>query len=366
MKTLLVAAGLSLVLAGTPQPWVYNETSQSWQTTADWVVGGNFVPSTAVNQLEMWQLDTWDEETIDRELGFAASLGMNVMRVFLHDLMWKHDSKSFLETTDKFLDIAAKHEIGILFVFFDSCWNAYPQLGPQPEPIPYRHNSQWLQSPGIDIVQNAEEFPKLEEYVSGVLNHYKSDSRIIGWDLWNEPDSGGGYDPEQMEPLLSQVFQWARKVSPSQPLTSCLFHFGPWDDYDGLTVLEQLCISESDIISFHNYGDLDELKMMVESIQGYGKPLLCTEYMARSENSTFDPNLGYFKQQHISAINWGVVSGRTQTIYPWDSKNEPNPYEGIDDPTPWFHDIFRSDGTPRYEDEAEYIQSLTGVKFKKA
>jgi hypothetical protein len=91
------------------------------------------------------------------------------------------------------------------------------------------------------------------------------------------------------------------------------------------------------------------------------KPILCSEYMARGQNSTFDPHLGYLQQQHISAFSWGVVSGRTQTIYPWDSADSPNPHEGEEDPDPWFHDVFRPDGTPRYEEEAAYIRGLTGA-----
>jgi len=288
---------------------------------------------------------------------------MNAMRVFLHNLMWTQDSDSFLHTTDKFLDIAQKHDIGILFVFFDSCWTAYPELGPQPEPTPYVHNSQWVQSPGTDIVHDTEQFLKLEPYVTGVLSHYKDDSRVIGWDLWNEPDNSG-YMPDLIAPLLSSVFNWAREVGPSQPLTSCLWQVGPWGDYDLLSSLEKVCISESDVISFHNYGDLDSMNGIsrrVESLRGYDKPLMCSEYMAREQNSTFNPIMGYLKDQHISAFNWGVVSGRTQTIYPWSSSETPNPYEGVDDPDPWFHDIFRSDGTPRYEEEAEYIKSLTNA-----
>lgn len=200
---------------------------------------------------------------------------MNAMRVFLHNLMWVENPDQFLETTDAFLDIAEKHDIGVLFVFFDSCWTAYPELGTQPEPIPYVHNSQWLQSPGADIIQSEEdeneggEFILLEPYVTGVLSHYKDDSRVIGWDLWNEPDNSG-YRPDEIAPLLSQVFAWARLVAPSQPLTSCLWRANPWGDFNSLTVLEQLCVTESDVLSFHNYGDLEGITRRTESLRGYG------------------------------------------------------------------------------------------------
>lgn len=323
------------------------------------------------------------------------------MRVFLHDLMWSDSPERFLKTADRFLDIAQKHDIGILFVIFDSCWTAYPMLGPQPEPTPYVHNSQWVQSPGVDIVNSEEDFLLLESYVTGVLTHFKDDHRVIGWDLWNEPDNSG-YTPDHIASLLAHVFDWARAVSPSQPLTSCLWKGGRWGNFEQLSSLEKLCVTESDVISFHHYGDVEDLSAWTESLLGYGeqprdhvmsllqckykdnsgvcyvlihqvvwiickfractdKPVMCTEYMARGQNSTFNPNLGYFKEEHISAFSWGVVSGKTQTIYPWDSSETPNPYAGQDDPQPWFHDIFRSDGTARYPEEADYIKSLTGV-----
>ena len=62
------------------------EQAQAWYESHPWLAGANFVPSTAINQLEMWQAETFDPATIDRELGYAQSIGMNTMRVFLHDI----------------------------------------------------------------------------------------------------------------------------------------------------------------------------------------------------------------------------------------------------------------------------------------
>jgi hypothetical protein len=101
----------------------------------------------SINQLEMWQADTFDPTTIDRELGWAESIGMNVMRVYLHDLVYQENKEGFLKRMDDFLKIADKHHIKILFVFFDSCWNDDPKLGKQPDPKPGVHNSGWARSP---------------------------------------------------------------------------------------------------------------------------------------------------------------------------------------------------------------------------
>jgi hypothetical protein len=303
-------AGPSAILAA---PWVKNNHNQ-WLKTNEWMVGSNFVPSTAVNELQMFQVDTFDSVTINRELGYAESLGFNSMRVFLHNLLWE-DSETLLKTMDLFLSIAESHGIKIMFVLLDSCWNAYPALGPQPAPTPYVHNSQWVQAPGTEILHDSAQFVGLKDYVTGVVSHFQNDTRVIAWDLWNEPDNSG-YTAELITPLLEQVFSWAREANPTQPLTTPLWKDRPWDG-DNLNSLQKLQIESSDIISFHNYGDITDLQAAVESLGGYGKPLVCTEYMARGAGSFFDPSLGYLKEAQVSAFNWGLVSGLSQTIYAW-------------------------------------------------
>src|SRR5882757_7505005 len=111
--------------------------AQTWYDSQPWLVGANFVPSTAINQLEMWQAETFDPATIERELGWAAGLGMNVMRVYLHDLLWAHDAAGFGERIDRYLAIAARYGIRTLFVLFDDCWRDEFALGPQPAPKPF-------------------------------------------------------------------------------------------------------------------------------------------------------------------------------------------------------------------------------------
>ncbi len=91
---------------------------------------------------------TFDPKRIDLELGWAQSLGMTTMRVFLHDLLWQQDSAGFKKRIDTFLTIADKHHIKPLFVLFDSCWDPNPKLGQQHAPTPGVHNSGWVQSPG--------------------------------------------------------------------------------------------------------------------------------------------------------------------------------------------------------------------------
>jgi len=140
----------------TPRARWTDAEAEAWYASQAWLVGANFVPSTAINQLEMWQADTYDEATIDRELGWAAVLGFNTIRVFLHDLLWQEDSEAFLQRIDRFLTQADQHGISVMLVFFDGVWNPFPVAGPQPEPTPFVHNSQWVQSPGAEILGDFE------------------------------------------------------------------------------------------------------------------------------------------------------------------------------------------------------------------
>ena len=216
-----------------PQQHWTEEQANAWYEAQPWPVGANFLPSTAINELEMWQADTFDPTTIDRELGWAEGIGMNTMRVFLHNLLWEQDPKGFQERIDTFLTIAARHHIRPVFVLFDSCWEPFPKLGPQHPPIPGVHNSGWVQAPGATVLNDPTQYPRLETYVKGIVGAFANDPRILAWDLWNEPDNGNDSSYAKGEPknkneiilgLLPQVFAWARAARPRQPLTSGLWH----------------------------------------------------------------------------------------------------------------------------------------------
>jgi hypothetical protein len=318
----------------------------AWYQDHGWLVGANFLPSTAINQLEMWQADTFDPKTIDRELGWAEGIGMNVMRVYLHDLAWRADPPGFKRRMSEFLAIASRHRIKILFTVFDDCWNPDANVGKQPEPKPGVHNSGWVRSPSKAVHDDPSQWGYLEEYVKDVLRSFRDDRRILMWDLYNEPGNSG-YD-ERSLPLLRRVFDWAWSVRPSQPLTS-----GTWYANKTLTAFQ---LASSDVITFHNYNDAASLERELAEKTRLGRPVICTEYMARSNNSRFLTHLPIFKRHGVGAINWGLVSGKSNTIFPWGSK------EGSPEPSPWFHDVFRRDGTPYDPAETRLIKELTAGK----
>jgi len=361
---LLLCSAMSLS-AQSPQRW-FEDKANTWYQQQPWLVGANYIPATAINQLEMWQADTFDPKQIDKELGWAEGLGMNTMRVFLHDLLWQQDPKGFQQRIEQFLTIAAKHHIRPILVFFDSCWDPLPKLGPQRAPMQGVHNSGWVQSPGAKALEDASQYPRLKSYVVGVVGAFANDPRILAWDLWNEPgnvqrgfyaDDEPNNKVELVKALLPQVFAWARSANPTQPLTSGLWE-GDWPK-SGPTEMEKIQLQNSDIITFHNYRWPENFERRVVWLEKQHRPIICTEYMARSAGSTFDGVLPIAKQHHVGAINWGLVNGKTQTNLPWESWD--HPYV-LNQPPVWFHDIFKADGTPYREHEVELIRQLTGKK----
>jgi hypothetical protein len=355
-------------MAHAQERWSKEKAAKWQKEQAPWLVGCNFIPSTAINQLEMWQADTFDPKTIDRELGWAHDLGFTSVRVFLHDLPWKHDQRLFKNRIYEFLDIAAKHRIKVMFVLFDSCWHPEPKLGKQPAPIPHLHNSGWVQSPGVAVLQDAEKWKEMQAYVVGVLGQFKNDRRILCWDLWNEPENNNAssYGPRDIKdkekvvlPLVKQVFAWAREVDPVQPITAAPW-VGDWSTDEKLSPLNRFLFDNSDIITFHRYEPIEPTKKAAEALKRYGRPILCTEFMARPIGSTFETHLPYFKEQNIGAFCWGFVAGKTQTIYPWDSWQKKYNAE----PKVWFHDIFRADGKPYRDKEVKLIKELTGMNVE--
>lgn len=333
--------------------------ANAWYDRQPWLIGTNYIPSTAINQLEMWQAETFDPVTIDRELGWAQGLGMNTVRVFLHDLLWEQDPEGFKKRIDSFLTIAAKHEIKPMFVLFDSCWDPDPKLGPQHPPIPGVHNSGWVQSPGRAGLEDPAQRPRLKSYVEGIVGAFAKDDRVLVWDIWNEPDSPGGnaYRPipnkeALVEGLIVDAFEWARAQNPVQPLTSSLFETDGWRA-GKIRPLEHKQLAQSDILSFHDYRWPEDFAANIAMLESYGRPILATEYLARGAGSTFDGMLPIAKKKNVGVYNWGFVDGKTQTRFPWDSWQRP--YVGVE-PTVWFHDILRSDGTPYRAAEAEMIR----------
>lgn len=364
LSFVIVAALLAPSTAAEARDRWTERQANGWYATQPWLVGSNYTPASAINQLEMWQAATWDPKRIDTELGLAQGIGMNTMRVFLHDELWKQDPEGFKRRIDEFLTIAQRHGIRPLFVLFDSCWDPDPKLGPQHPPIPGVHNSGWVQSPGMAGLRDPARYPDYKAYVQGVIGAFAKDRRVLGWDLWNEPDNGADQykGQEGKEPLvralLAKVFVWAREVDPTQPLTSGVWLGDDWTLTGKSSPMEKLQLGQSDVVTFHDYNWPETFERRVRQLLPYNRPVICTEYMARGNGSTFDGSLPIGKRYNVGMINWGFVDGKTQTRLPWDSWQKPYV---MAEPTIWFHEVFRADGTPYRPAETDLIRRLSAA-----
>ena len=341
---LAVLRCLSLWDTSEPVPAEFQRWSEDkaneWYAQQPWMSGCNFVPSNAINQLEMWQEETFSPELIDKELGWAEELGFNVMRVFLHSKAWEADKEGFKKRIDEYLTISMSHGIRTMFVIFDDCWNAEGAIGKQPEPKVGTHNSGWLKDPFISRRADKEQlFAELKPYVIDIMTTFKDDERVVMWDVYNEPNS------DDSIPLLEKVFEWGREVNPSQPMTSSVWTFG-------IDKISSVQLKNSDVLSYHSYSGREVHSEWIKYFKMHNRPVVCTEYMARTiDNCTFQNVMPLMKEQNVVAINWGFVSGKTNTIYAWNT-----PIESGEEPEVWFHDILRQDKTPFSEDEIRVIK----------
>ena len=366
MKLLFIGLFILIFFSVRAQQW---PLAKAWvgYDAQQWRVGTNLNPSTAINQLEFWQAETFDENTIERELKWSAELGMNVHRVYLHNLLWEQDSNGFIDRLNVYLSIADRYELKTIFVLLDDVWHPVPKLGKQPAPIPHLHNSGWVQAPGAAILGDLNRHDELETYIKGIITTFTDDERVIMWDLYNEPDNvakGKGRGSLEVNnkkayslALLKKVFSWAREVNPSQPLTSGLWkgNSSQWGTFEKLSAIDQFMVEHSDVISFHAYdGSLEKVAEKISELKKYNRPLFCTEYLARGVGNNFETLLPLFKKEKIGAINWGLVDGKTQTKYPWRSWI----INFTGEPDVWHHDIFRANGTPYSKEETDFMKKM--------
>jgi hypothetical protein len=367
LRSILLAGFVAVPHVGAQETTCRSEkTSQGpWGVAKAWkwyegigpLRGCNYLPRTAVNATEMWQSETFDPKTIDQELGWAEESGYNSLRVFLQYVVWRHDPAGLKKRMGTFLDLAARHRLTVTFVLFDDCAfsGREPYLGKQDEPVPGVHNSQWVPSPGHERVTDKSAWPELRMYVKDVLQAFRSDQRVLMWDLYNEPGNGGM--GEKSLPLVEAVFAWAREANPRQPLT-----VGAWgtDSKPIGDLVGQRSIRLSDVITFHCYEPPEGMQASIEFCRKTERPVICTEWLRRQVGCTFAAILPIFAKNRIGWYNWGLVAGRTQTFMWWGSKKG-DPVPGI-----WQDDMLKSDGSPYDPAELELIRTYcTAMVHKK-
>jgi hypothetical protein len=334
--------------------------ANAWWKDRDWVCGFNYLPSSAVNFLEMWMDATFDRATISRELGWAAELGFNAVRVNPHFLVWQHDRDGLIERMDWFLAAASGLGIDTVFVPFDDCeFGGEPaQYGRQPEPLPGVHNSRAVASPGRARVMDPANWPAFEAYTRDLVRSFRDDPRVLFWDLYNEPGNRmiftekgfAEYDAALADhslALMRDCFGWARAEDPVQPLTVGAWRTAPVgsDAPSFDNEIDQTALELSDIVTFHGYCSRDQAKRLIDQLAPLGRPILTTEWMARAVDSRIADQLELYHSRKVGCFNWGLVKGRTQTHLPWPAALVEQHGRTSSDKL-WFHDIFWPDGTP--------------------
>ncbi len=333
------------------------ERVNEWYARKGWPVGVNYVPSTAINALEMWQEETFDPKTIDRELGWAEDLGFNTMRIFLNDLVWEADPKGFKKRLDKFLDICKKHKMRAIVTFFTNGGKGGAKLGKQPEPVAGLHSPAWMQTPGSEKVNDPNEWPRLERYVKDIMTTFRNDDRILLWCLYNEPENLNR--GANTLPLLREVFKWGREVNPSQPLSAPMWRIpGASENLKTNYPIFGFLAENNDVMTFHCYESPEILKACIAALKQFNRPVICHEYLARCQGSTFEGCLPVLKSQNVGAVNFGLVQGKANFHVHWSSKKD------APEPDIWFHDIFRTNGEPYNPTEIDFIKFITGKSKK--
>jgi len=312
-----------------------------WHEKVGPIRGFNYDPRYAVNDVELWQADTFNLEIIDQELGWAQEAGYNSLRVFVPYPVWKGDPEGLKKRFDQFLTVAYKHDIAVTPVLF-CAGDRVAQTGKQGKPIPGVHNSRAVQWPGPSVVLDRSAWAGPEKFVRDIVGAFTKDKRIIMWDIFNEPDNSS--IKEGCLPLVEAACEWARSVHPSQPLT-----IGPWHEYE--SKFSQRLMDLSDIVSFHNYESPENMRATIEICRKADRPVVCTEWLRRQVGNTFAAILPVFAEFDVGWYNWGLVAGRTQTYLWWESR------EGDSAPKVWQHDILHPNGAPFDPAEIELIRS---------
>lgn len=348
------------------------ETACVWYEERPWLCGFNFLPSTAVNFIEMWQAASFDAETIERELGWARKIGFNTLRTNLPFDVWRADRDGLMQRVDRFLAIAEANGISTMLCLMDDCGFSGngPALGAQPDPIPGVHNSRAVASPGRRVVMTPSAWGEVEAYVRDTVSRFAADPRILAWDVYNEPGNLMIFAPDGEHSfaselgafshrLLVEAFSWCREIAPTQPLTVAAWRvpsYGaePETFYDN--DIDRTALALSDVVSFHAYTSAGRVAGIIDQLRGIGRPILCTEWMARHADSRIKDQLSLFRSQHVGAWQWGLVNGRTQTHIPWPAMMATH----MEEESAWFHDLLRADGTPYSPDEVLEITRCTG------
>ena len=349
-----------------------------WHNKQPWLRGCNFMGSDCANRIDQWQELGFEERivTADRELKLAAETGFNTVRLILEYIVWRDDHDGFMERFDRYLDTAYQYGIRAMIVFGNDCMvtkdNPYckQKLGVQHYDWGYHGGRKWSQhstvsqEPGYSLLDEPDQAPLIYEWVREIMEKYKADDRVVVWDLYNEPGNARR-NPLTM-PHLKKFFEIAREVNPMQPLTSGVWRLSGAPD-QVISELEQFCLEQSDIISYHSYGSYLQNIKIIKRLKQYERPIMCTEWLGRTFRNRVQEMFPLFFLEKIGCFNWGFVAGLYQTYEPWESVWEryKNGTAGDLDFTVWFHDLYRPNLRPYDPHEIDLIKEICELADQK-
>jgi len=324
----------------SPFRWPVEKVNQ-WYNNQPLPCGFNYVPANAISYTEMWMPYCFNTAFISRELVLAEDIGFNCLRVVLPFVVWEYHPEAFKKRLDDFLGICDRYNLKVMFTLFDDCAfgsdsnTVNPIYGKQPEVLKGWYANGWTASPGHAMVRNPFTWPRLENYVKDIISTFKDDPRVWVWDLYNEPTNGGMGDASL--PLVVRVFEWAREVAPSQPLT-----IAQWNKNNKLN---SIVLNNSDVITFHCYDNAGVLREYIKTLKIHHRPVINTEWLCRHRGSEISTCLPVFTEENTGSMLWGLVNGKTQTHLHWGWR----PDKG--EPDVWQHDLFHNDHRPYDQNE---------------
>ena len=350
-----------------------------WYNSHPLLIGFNYIPRTAVNFMEMWSPDTFHPEIIEEELGWAVERGYNSLRTNIPMALFEHDAVDLTRRINEFLDICQRHNISVMLCPMDDCEFGGVQSMDIMDPISGVHNSRAMGSPGRAVILDPTQWHRVETYIRYMVRTWGGDSRVLLWDLWNEPGNSWEFTPtgtkvisrvtefeENALRLMELAFQWAREEHPLQPLSTSAWHVpDPFldnieEDSSPMIALshpiDQRAMQLSDVITIHAYCGQELLRSILTKCSIDNKPMMLTEWMARHAGSTFETLLPVLEEFQVGSYQWGLVAGRSQTYLPW-----PHVAEKFRDSTVWFHDVLNADGTAHDEEEMKFLEGFSST-----
>ena len=263
--------------------------------------GFNYQPSYASRGFEVWEYfspESWRTE-IGRGKQFFPK--MDAIRFWLDIQSYYRAPSVFIKKLEKAMQIISDFDCKAMPTLF----NRWHTVGAAHDWGGVYVDHFW---PRCNLGADLQTF---DNYLRDIVSHYKGDSRILMWDLCNEPQLRRL--DEMSQPEKQAEYQWlshirdiVKSLNPSAPLTIGALHYG-----DPVKILEPLM----DVICCHPYLGWDNGEMangldeLVALANEKDKPLIANETCCGSLDDTkrmqiIDKTLKLLSERGIGFMPW--------------------------------------------------------------